>query len=150
MDCATKTGQEILTNGTPLTRYGIGVLYAGATVRSSAIDGTDTADDFQEPSESPVSRRLKTIRRVRRSRSRDVFGRTWPTPTFDLTDADASDRRQWPFPLSAEPRRAAPLQSQSRLPGTRSSLCTSPGVTKAMMMVRLPFRATGHSWPRAP
>jgi hypothetical protein len=39
------TLQEILTNGTPLTRYGIGVLYSGAAVGGTAIGESSPGED---------------------------------------------------------------------------------------------------------
>lgn len=43
------SGQEILTSGTPLKRYGVGVLFAGATVGGSPVEsaveeGSDALD----------------------------------------------------------------------------------------------------------
>jgi len=41
-----KTLQEILTNGTPLTRYGVGVLHSGASVGGTAIDDRPDAAEI--------------------------------------------------------------------------------------------------------
>ncbi|OAV52980.1 hypothetical protein [Enteractinococcus helveticum] len=83
-DAATK--QEILTVGTPLQRYGVGVLYGGAKVGGSNIHGLDDVDltgisgvatSEDDPDEPPVE--------VRRSHHHDQAD----DDDFDLTDANS-------------------------------------------------------------
>lgn len=81
-----ESGQEILTSGTPLTRYGIGVLFAGATVSGSPIE-ENTSEDLAGVTGIPLSEDYLSGTPV------EIQGRLRhdiaDSDDFDLTDANS-------------------------------------------------------------
>ena len=140
-----ETGQEILTNGTPLTRYGIGVLYAGATVRGSAIDGTDTADDSQElvgvtglatTEDDPQGPPIEIQGHIRQ----DVAD----SDDFDLTDANTFKPSAMAVSFECRTSESGSFAISVEAARYEKLVVHIPGVTKAVeWWVRRPFRATG-------
>ncbi|TVT52287.1 helicase [Amycolatopsis rhizosphaerae] len=80
------TLQEILTNGTPLTRYGVGVLHSGAAVRGTAIgDASDDVDLTGFPGvgqneDDPTGQQVEIKGSLRQDEA--------DSDDFDLTDAN--------------------------------------------------------------
>lgn len=140
-----ETGQEVLTNGTPLTRYGIGVLYAGVTVGGSAIDGFDTADDSQElvgvtglatTEDDPQGPPIEIQGRVRH----DVAD----SDDFDLTDANTFKPSAMAVSFECRTSDTGSFAIAVEAARYEKLAVHIPGVAKAVeWWVRRPFRATG-------
>lgn len=140
-----ETGQEVITNGTPLTRYGIGVLHAGATVGGSAIEGSVTADDSQDlvgitglatTEDDPEGPPIEIQGRIRH----DVAD----SDDFDLTDANTF--KPSAMAVSFECRTSKEGYFAIAVEGARYEklVVHIPGVAKAVeWWVRRPFSATG-------
>ncbi len=132
------TLQEILTIGTPLTRYGIGVLHSGASVGGTAIGETRDEDvdltgfpgvarSEEDPDGPPVE--------IKGSLRNDVAD----SDDFDLTDAN-----------SFKPSAMA-ISFQCRIPVDGSLAVTVTGAHYERLSVRIPgVSKPVHWWRRRP
>ncbi|KQR52356.1 helicase [Leifsonia sp. Leaf336] len=138
------TGQEILTSGTPLTRYGIGVLYPGALVGGSAIDSRDL-DDTQElvgvtgvatTEDNPQGSPIEITGRVRH----DVAD----SDDFDLADANAFKPSAMAISFQCRTSNAGTFTIALQAARYEKLAIHLPGLAKPVeWWVRRPFQATG-------
>ncbi|PKQ18567.1 MAG: helicase, partial [Actinobacteria bacterium HGW-Actinobacteria-8] len=133
--CAA-TGQEILTESSPLKRYGVGILYSGGSLSGSITGDADIDPDVEtpdvpglpqnaeDPSGAPVE--VKIAANTRASDDDD----------FDLTDAN---RRQ---------QSAMGISFQARVPQGGSAAITVTGAYYERLKVHVPGVEKHRDWWR--
>lgn len=140
----TETGEEILTSGNPLKRYGVGVLFAGATVGGSPVERTeehnyedlDGVTGLAVSEDDLVGPPVEIQGHVRH----DVAD----SDDFDLTDANSF--KPSAMAISFESRLTGSGTLNVEVAAARYEKLTVhiPGVAKPVeWWVRRPFRAVG-------
>lgn len=123
------TRQEILTIGSPLTRYGIGVLHSGAAIGGSAIaESAYEAPGVAHSEEDPEGPPVEIQGRLRHDEA--------DSDDFDLTDAN-----------SFKPSAMA-ISFQCRVPANGSLKITVTGAHYERLTVRIPGISKPVDWWR--
>lgn len=139
-----ETGEEILTGGTPLKRYGVGVLFAGATIGGSPVESAedDSAEDLDGITGIAVSEDdlIGPPIEIQGHIRHDVAD----LDDFDLTDANTF--KPSAMAVSFEARLADTGSLKVEVAGARYEKLTVhiPGVAKPVeWWARRPFQAVG-------